>query len=396
MLKRSKSKSNSSNSRIKKKLKNKRSDSLCAHCTSIDRGDIADNTSSKDDYVIDECRCKCYFEEKKLIHINSIQNININDYLVSRNQINIKLSSLHNNEEEEDCIINFDSEKNSIKINNTLIDTENIIISKYISNGCYGVILVSSQINSIIYVIKLIIYNDKNINEIKIMTDIKINNNTKIPNFINIVYYHLKCKKIVNSGSNELLEGVSICLNNSEYTMLILEYFDGDVYNLITSLKDKKMENYELIKNIFSQLLLSIYLLHNKFQYCHNDAHLKNFLYKKVNENINECFHYKISNNDYYIKNYGYVIVLSDYGLSTPIIEENKNTSNDYYKILFEIKNIFDICDKCYKKFEEYLLLSCNNNKFDDELTFIDFIMNKILNITNTPCTNIINKIPYT
>ena len=72
----------------------------------------------------------------------------------------------------------------------------------------------------------------------------------------------------------------------------------------------------DLIKFIFTfVILLSIYLLHNKFNYYHNDAHLKNFLYKKVQAD-ETYFHYKITKNgttnNYYIKNEGYIVVLSD------------------------------------------------------------------------------------
>ena len=224
------------------------------------------------------------------------------------------------------------------------------------------------------------------------MIDIKINNNNNIPNFINIAYYHLKCNTITNIP-NTLSEGINTCLKNKKYTMLILEYFDGDIYSILI----QHRKDNEIIKCIYSQLLLSIYLFHNKFNYYHNDAHLKNFLYKKV-VNDNKYYHYNISTNNYYIKNEGYVIVLSDFGLSTKIepekIEINKIRA-DYYHILFYIKNNLIIDDEEIKtKFMEYL-----NPKIMigyNELDFLHFMMTKILNIeTNNTAMTIINNIPY-
>lgn len=45
--------------------------------------------------------------------------------------------------EEEDCIV-INPIDNNVKINDTLIQSKNITISKYISNGCYGIIFVNS------------------------------------------------------------------------------------------------------------------------------------------------------------------------------------------------------------------------------------------------------------
>lgn len=223
------------------------------------------------------------------------------------------------------------------------------------------------------------------------MIDIKINNNNNIPNFINIAYYHLKCNTITNIP-NTLSEGINTCLKNKKYTMLILEYFDGDIYSILI----QHRKDNEIIKCIYSQLLLSIYLFHNKFNYYHNDAHLKNFLYKKV-VNDNKYYHYNISTNNYYIKNEGYVIVLSDFGLSTNIIEtiEINKIRADYYHILFYIKNNLIIDDENRIKFMEYLnpkIMSDYN-----ELEFLHFMMTKILNIEteNIDGMTIINEIPY-
>lgn len=50
--------------------------------------------------------------------------------------------------------------------------------------------------------------------------------------YINISYYHLNCK-INNSNSNAIINGINICLKKRPYTMLIMEYFDDEIYSLL-------------------------------------------------------------------------------------------------------------------------------------------------------------------
>ena len=232
------------------------------------------------------------------------------------------------------------------------------------------------------------------------MIDIKRGNNTYIPNFINISYYHLNCK-INNSNSNAIINGINICLKKRPYTMLIMEYFDDEIYSLLKEIPSSI--SFIIKKCIYSQILLSIYLLHNKFNYYHNDAHLKNFLYKKVHAD-ETYFHYKITKNgttnNYYIKNEGYIVVLSDFGLSQK--KENREEeliiTDDYYKILFELRSYIlanantTIKDK-FNVFFSAMIRSTSFNEFE----FLNFILIDILDIktTITPEDRIINDTPY-
>lgn len=397
MPKHSHSSSSSSSSNHKKhKIK-----SICSDCSS---------NSSGNDYL--DISCKDYFLSENLIHTNIITELDVNEYLKLRKTKFAELDKYEIKKDEEDCIV-INPSDNTIKINNTLIQSKNITISKYIANGCYGVIFVSSDDEDITYVIKFIIDNDKNENEITTMINIKQNNNTYIPNFINIAYYHLNCRKISNTG-NKLLDGIKKCLKNN-YSMIILEYFDGTIFDLINSLfplfpPNKRNFNQieiDTINSIFAQLIISIYLFHTKFNYFHNDAHLKNFLYKKVNNNDNKYYHYKVGDKDYYIKNCGYVIVLSDYGLSTSIIrtddnEYKKKSLKDYEDILNKISLYLRkiLIGDNIEQFTHYKDMSNNKNKtyFSsfDELAFLDFMMN-FLNIKTAKTVDmiLINDIPY-
>lgn len=398
-------KSKRSNCRSGCKKRNKRnSDSLYAHCTPIKVDeDMNSINSNEETNEIDNYSCNNYYKDKHLLHTKAITEIDVEVYLTSRIYINEELDLVELDTTEKDCI-SINQGNNSVKINNELIHSKNITISKYISNGCYGVIFVSSDTDGIIYVIKLIINNNENKNEIQTMKYIKNNNNTFIPNFINIAYYHLNCK-VLHTNSNELLEGIRLCLKNRPYTMLILEYFDGEIYSLLRETPIRQLPSISIeIKNcIYSQMLLSIYLLHNKFNYYHNDAHLKNFLYKKVNVN-EKYFHYKITkdgtSNDYYIKNEGYIVVLSDFGLSKRIGSSEGSEhiiTDDYYNILFEMKK-FVLADKSnnIKIIFNYFFNKISKSEHYNEFEFLNFMMSKILDIKTTITTEqIINQIAY-
>ena len=393
--KRNKRKSNSNNSN--------NSDSLFAHCTPVKVDHDMD--IDIDCTEIDDLNCSKYYNDNNLVHSKTIRGINVIEYLNSRIYRHEELDSYELDTTEKDCII-INEEDNSVKINNELINSNNITISKYISNGCYGVIFVSSETDGgITYVIKLIINNieNKNANEIQTMIDIKRGNNTYIPNFINISYYHLNCK-INNSNSNAIINGINICLKKRPYTMLIMEYFDDEIYSLLREVPGIPSSISFIIKKcIYSQILLSIYLLHNKFNYYHNDAHLKNFLYKKVQAD-ETYFHYKITKNgttnNYYIKNEGYIVVLSDFGLSQK--KENREEeliiTDDYYKILFELRSYIlanantTIKDK-FNVFFSAMIRSTSFNEFE----FLNFMLIDILDIktTITPEDRIINDTPY-
>ena len=400
MPKHSHSSSSSSSSNHKKH----KIDSICSDCSS---------SSSSDKNYLDS-NCKEYFNKNNLIHSNDITELNANDYLELRKTKFAKLDIFELKKDEEDCIV-INSGDNTIKINQSLIQSKNITISKYIANGCYGVIFVSSvEDDDIRYVIKFIKNNPNNENEIKTMIDIKQNNNTHIPNFINIAYYHLNCNRITHQDTgNKILTGIKNCLKTDKYSMIVLEYFDGTIFDLINSnfplfspIKNFTDEKIELFNSIFAQLIITIFLFHNKFEYYHNDTHLKNFLYKKVN-NDNKYFHYKIRDKDYYIKNCGYVIVLSDYGLSKKINEhytnkDKKNKLKDYEDILNKIclyKNKIITGD--INQFTHYKDMSNKKNKTDfssfDEFDFLNYMMTTILNIKTTQIVDmtLINDIPY-
>ena len=321
------------------------------------------------------------FYDKFKKSINIIE-IDINSFLESRNRLVELYETKPDVIDTNDCIVI--KEDNKISINPNIF---NSTIDGYITKGCFGYIFIGEGRGNK-YIIKIIPSYKYNITEITTMKRImeyNINNKTKIiPNYVYLLAYSLKCNTI-KSGENELAQLIhkSIIINDNDsssksssadskgvsdgsYSMLIIEQFDNTVLNLISTLTEDKDNNFkfsifndlnEIIKlnSIFAQMALSIYILHNKFKYYHKDAHLANFLYKKITTSNNDYFHYKINNENYYIKNCGYLVVLSDFGLSKEITEDKTegtsegtpeeikmyNLIKDYFKLLLYLKNIY-------------------------------------------------------
>jgi|LakMenEpi03Aug12_release.lakeMendotaPanAssembly.Ray.scaffolds.fasta_scaffold13480_7 hypothetical protein len=402
--------SRSSGSSGRQSKMRKEEDSLCHQCTPIDRGDMYDSKSSTDDLQINTT-CNSYFEDDDSTPI-PITIPTIDEYLSSRNII-LDLDTSHRDKLTPiDCLqIN----KKNIIINTEIVKSENIIISKYISNGAYGIIFITSpeEAQKINYVIKIIKYTKNNENEIEIMIDIKTKlRSNPIPNYIYIAYYNFKCNNIKSQG-NKILSGINSCIGDSNYSLLVLEYFDNNINDLIQHFIYKdglsietdtfNTDLIDIFKSIFAQIFISLYIFHNKFNYYHNDAHLKNFFYKKVQPE-ESYFHYKINGNDYYIKNEGYLVVLADYGLTT-IIDRTKNILNDYSRILSELRWLYLCAYKFKNELSGYISieaknkLKCYNSSITEfnEQEFIDFILTDFLKVKRTlnGGEKVINVIPY-
>jgi hypothetical protein len=298
--------------------------------------------------------------------------------------------------------------------NNFFINKEKITkdidikINGYLSNGCYGSIFVASHTSNK-YVIKFMNSHVNNINEIKAMIDIRNalkEDRFPIPNFLYMAYYYFKCnkftidnetKKSINSQgratSRNIGDDIEVSITR-DYSLIVLEYFDDTIKKLLptiisnSSITDSNKR--EIYNSIFSQMILALYILHNKFNYIHNDAHLENFLYKTV-EKENNYFHYSINGQNYYIKNCGYLVVLSDYGLCRKMsdydgVNKNKKIFKDYFYIITQllrnISNILDINPSFYNKYIREIAKNCVEIIFEEhnENMFLHTILTSYLN----------------
>jgi len=395
----------------------KSSESLCSNkdslfncCTPIERGE--------------RCVVKKQHHKRraKSAIIKSVTIPNIKVFLETRKSI-FTLPIQPIQETYIDCL---DINKKGFFINKEKITgTNNIKIEGYLSNGCYGSIFIASHEGTNKYVIKFMVAHSNNINEIRTMIDIKDKLKSDlfpIPNFLYMAYYYHKCNKLTIDPSikHTINSTISITSRNiiddiesnitTDYSLLVLEYFDDTIYKLLSNINASPKSialKEEYFKSIFSQMIISLYILHNKFNYIHNDTHLNNFLYKTVEEE-NNYFHYKINDKDYYIKNCGYLVVLADYGLCKEIStyespEKNRKIFKDYSctisQILINIPNIQTINPSFFTNYIEKIKFYNVDEVYTslDENVFLDTILTCCLNIATDKTDNmkLINTEPY-
>jgi len=388
-------------------------DSLYNFCTPIEQGEQGE-----------ECEIKKYHPKTKARHNSPESEITpyISIFLdIRKNIFGIELPDTIS-EVPIDCIT---ITGNNFFINKAQItNNKDIKINGYLSNGCYGSIFIASHtLNK--YVIKFMNAHGNNINEIKAMIDIR--NALKyddypIPNFLYMAYYYFRCNKFtikeeikqsinsqVSATSINIVEDIEINITK-DYSLIVLEYFDDTIKKLLSNISSSSItesNKREIYNSIFSQMILALYILHNKFNYIHNDAHLENFLYKTV-EKENNYFHYSINGKNYYIKNCGYLVVLSDYGLcrkSTDYhgINKNKKKFKDYFyiitQLLCNISTIKDIDPSFYDKYIKEIIKNCGEINFEDhnENIFLHTILTSYLNVKQSLSSKekIINTTPY-
>lgn len=118
--------------------------------------------------------------------------------------------------------------------------------------------------------------------------------------------------------------------NNYQYSLL--EYADGTLYDFLNNFEctENNKEIYEkIIKSMLFQILAALLVLHEKYKIGHNDLHLKNIFYNKID--TNEIFFYKINDITYRIETHGYLFMLGDFGHSISY-EVLKNKKSEYIK----------------------------------------------------------------
>ena len=136
------------------------------------------------------------------------------------------------------------------------------------------------------------------------------------------------------------------------YLYILLEYADGTVYDFLnhyTCTEDNTEIYIETIKSMIFQILIGLLVLHEMLETLHNDVHLKNLFYKKIDNDT--ILYYNINNTIYKVKSYGYLFMLGDFGkcisysilksqkyiyVNTNKIEEYKKYKSRVYPIIVE------------------------------------------------------------
>jgi serine/threonine protein kinase len=145
---------------------------------------------------------------------------------------------------------------------------------------------------------------------------------------------------------NKLIENV--CPNfiymyhySYEKKYIIVEYCDGDLESLFI----KNILNENIFKSILFQLLYGIYAMQT-IGIIHNDLKYRNIFYKKTSQ---EYLYYKIGEDIYKIKTYGYLVLIADFGLSIHVKKNIKEIIKEYYYLPLSNHNSIIIKNILYR-----------------------------------------------
>jgi serine/threonine protein kinase len=198
-----------------------------------------------------------------------------------------------------------------------------------------------------------------------------------------VIYTTLKCRAPLTIH----LESERVITNN--YMMFAMEKASGDLFKLLTT---NNRINENVMKDILTQVILSIYTFHQYTHCYHNDAHSGNILYSYSNKEQYSYIYYTLSNKNYILNSHGYIMMLWDFGLSEPMLgnsiyHERIKLYTRYEIIRFfgNIQNILGIISDYY-----YILSRINIFYNFTFITEIKRVLKKYNNIMLAPLKNAI------
>lgn len=147
--------------------------------------------------------------------------------------------------------------------------------------------------------------------------------------------------------------------------------------DLKTWFKQHKKAKQDQIESIITQAILSLSFLHKK-GYSHGDAYLENYLVHEIQEG--GYWWYKFDDNDMYVPNTGYLVVISDFDLINKLPKEKK-LNNDPVKRFPRERDFESILSDVYKA-----LLSSNTK------THVEEMISSINNLRTNTLTNNLSK----
>lgn len=201
------------------------------------------------------------------------------------------------------------------------------------------------------------------------------------------------------------------------------QVYDNDIFSII------KYNNFEpYLKNIISQIIISIFTLHQYTNCYHNDTHLDNIFVIEYSNTVTTFLKYNFNNTDYELELSKYLVVLGDYGLIDKMIDSSfiYNKTSYFvtiiYEYIFPLENflampfilsetnknfmidIFKILLKYNKNIKSYLESNSNSLRIDkcnyikneennmiNEMISNNLILDKII----IQHTNYYNNLPY-
>jgi hypothetical protein len=181
----------------------------------------------------------------------------------------------------------------------------------------------------------------------------------KTPN-MPITYLSMHCNKPCKTTTVHCPD----VTRESGYFVVINELASMDLETFL-----KKSHTSKTYESILFQVILSLYSFHRQIGYSHNDAHLGNYLIHEITPG--GFWRYKINGKEVYVPNVGYLVVLWDPGMATPVIP--RNLIEDYHRTLGLVKVLGEL--------DYYRKLKLVPLPFNLEIV-IDNILQYLYNIT--------------
>jgi hypothetical protein len=252
-------------------------------------------------------------------------NTRINYYYIIKDYIN-KINQKH----KYNCIKFYKLDKNEIQYSLG----KYIILHERLGKGSYGIVYKAyfrpSEINKREYgkqfsiVIKVCEITDANKLEIDIL--LKLSNlmlKHICPHFP-FSYGYFTCKKESNiisnitsaQSSNVLYDRTNSYFNSNESSDFINKpnvYLQVNEYANNTVSKTINTLDINHVINIIIQSFISMVFFQRYINMAHHDTHGNNFLIHFIKPG--GFFHYRIYNENYYLENIGYLVVINDFGL---------------------------------------------------------------------------------
>jgi hypothetical protein len=213
-------------------------------------------------------------------------------------------------------IMNYFSVKKKENVKKTIYSLNNHIgLYKQIGrSSVFGVVYKSGNIDKKYlddhipkFVIKIQLITEAFRDELVVLKIIMKTQNTNNIPCIPYIYNIMKCDNIIKDKEypKPLQNAKKI---HKYYSLILYELAEGDLKSFLM----KEPRNYNIWKNCYEQIFMSIFLFRSIIGSHHGDTHSGNFLYRKIKPG--GCFCYNINGINYYIENFGYVWMIWDYG----------------------------------------------------------------------------------
>jgi hypothetical protein len=159
------------------------------------------------------------------------------------------------------------------------------------------------------------------------------------------------------SSDTSEIDELYLVINKFPVQVAVIEKCTNTLDSLLE--EDDKDDVHDELKSCMFQILITLLIYQNKYDFTHNDLHTNNIMYKETND---EFLYYKIFDKYYKIPTYGKIYKIIDFGRSiykvngkiiendsfsengTAYTQYNFGTFNDESKANIEPNKSFDLC----------------------------------------------------